>query len=85
MAAMTRTSTSTSSVPPTRRILLLLEGAQQLHLHGGRRLAHLVEEEGAAVGRLEEALLVLVGVREGALHVAEQLALEEASRAGRRS
>ena len=43
----------------------------------GERLPHLVQEEGAAVGRLEEALLVLVGVGEGALHVAEQLALQQ--------
>ena len=32
-----------------------LERAQQLHLHGGRRVADLVEEERAAARRLEEA------------------------------
>jgi hypothetical protein len=33
----------------------LLEGAQELDLHGQGHLADLVEEEGAAVGGLKEA------------------------------
>ena len=44
---------------------------------GRRGLADLVEEERAAVRRLEQALLALPRVGEGALHVAEQLALEQ--------
>ena len=44
---------------------------------GGRRLADLVEEQRAAVGRLEEARLVAIGAGEGAADVAEELALEQ--------
>ena len=77
VAAITRTSTSISSVPPDPADLPLLQRAQQLDLHGRRGLPHLVEEERAAVGGLEEALLALPGVGEGALHVPEQLALEQ--------
>ena len=38
--------------------LPLLQHAQQLHLGGQAQLAHLVQEEGAAVGQLEAALLL---------------------------
>src|SRR5207244_13111044 len=41
------------------------------------RLGALVEEEAALVGHLELAELLLVGVGEGPLLVAEELALEE--------
>src|SRR6266536_678512 len=57
--------------------LLLLERSEELHLHGRRGLPHFVEEQGPAVRGLEEPLLVLVGVGEGPLHVAEELALKE--------
>ena len=54
-----------------------LQDAQELALeqegHGG----DFVEEERAAVCDLEEALLVGIGAREGSLHVAEHLALEQ--------
>src|SRR5581483_2334036 len=56
---------------------LLLEEAEDLRLEGGREVADLVEEDGAAVGELEEALLLRRRVRERALLVAEELALEE--------
>src|SRR5947209_5064878 len=36
----------------------LLQHAEELHLHGGRHVAHLVEEEGTAVRELEKADLV---------------------------
>src|SRR5262249_15397490 len=42
-----------------------------------RELAHLVEEERPAGGRLEPAGLVLPGPGEGAAHVPEELALEQ--------
>ena len=42
-----------------------------------RHLADLVEEQRAAVGRFEQAALLLAGVGEGAALVAEQLALEQ--------
>src|SRR5262249_4073995 len=54
-----------------------LEDAQELDLERHRQLADLVEEDGAAVGGGEETLAVLGGVGEGALHVAEELVLEE--------
>ncbi len=53
-----------------------LQHAQQLGLQAGRHVADLVQEEGAPVGHLEVAHAVGPGVGEGALHVAEQLALE---------
>ena len=55
----------------------LLEHAEELHLHGRRDLADLVEEERAAVGLLEAADAPLVRAGERALLVAEELALEE--------
>ena len=56
---------------------LLLQRAQDLDLQRQRHLADLVEEQGAAVGRLEAARLVADGAGEGAAHVAEQLRLEQ--------
>jgi hypothetical protein len=58
--------------------LALLQDAQQLRLQARRRLRDLVQEERAAVGDLEEALLVGDRAREGAALVAEELALEDA-------
>ena len=63
--------------------LALLERAEELRLEAQRHLADLVEEERPAVGRLEEAGPVGGGAGEGAAHVAEELALEEALREGR--
>jgi len=57
--------------------LALLQHAEQADLGGHRDVADLVEEDRAAVGRLEEPLLVALRAGEGALHVAEQLRLEE--------
>ena len=56
---------------------LLLEEAQQLGLQRRHHLADLVEEHRAAVGRLEQAALLLPRVGEGAALVAEELALEQ--------
>src|SRR5688500_14223359 len=56
---------------------LLLDRAQQLDLHGKGQLGHLVEEQRAAVGGLVEAVAVLAGAGEGALLVAEELALHQ--------
>ncbi len=58
-----------------------LQHAQQAGLHLQRQLAHLVQEDGAAVGPLEGAGAIRLGAGEGPLHVAEQLRLDE--RAGR--
>ena len=48
-------------------------------------LPTLVEEEGPAVGDLEQTVLVLDGSGKGPLLMAEQLRLQQASPAGRRS
>src|SRR5712692_2674473 len=60
----------------------LLDRAQQLHLHGERQLGHLVEEQRAAVRRLEEALAVFGGAGERAFLVAEELAFHQRFRDG---
>ncbi len=57
--------------------LALLEDAEQLGLGLQGQLADLVEEERAAVGQLEAADAPGDGAGEGALLVAEQLALDE--------
>src|SRR5207253_1219460 len=59
---------------PDAADLLRLERAQELRLHLERQLADLVEENGAALGRLERAHPIAVGAGERAAHVPEQLA-----------
>ena len=65
--------------------LALLQHAQQLDLRGQVDVADLVEEQRAAVGQLEAALAPLLRAGEGALLVAEELGLDQASRAAPRS
>ena len=60
--------------------LARLQHAQQLGLLAHRDVADLVEEDGAVVGQLEASDAVGARVGEGALHVAEELALEGAFR-----
>ncbi len=55
----------------------LLQRAQQLHLQVQRQLADLVEEERALVGDLELAGPRRDGAGERALHVPEELALDQ--------
>src|SRR6267143_1728733 len=74
---MMRTSMRLLSVPPTRRILVVLEHSQKLHLHGERDLADLVEQQGAPARRFDESFLLPVRAGERAPDVAQQLALEE--------
>ena len=57
--------------------LLFLDRAQELHLHLQRQIGDLVEEQRAAVGRLEEAVAIGLGAGERALPVAEELALHQ--------
>ncbi len=57
--------------------LALLQDAQQASLHLERHLADFVEQEGAALAIAEQPFAIAVGAREGALHVAEQLALQQ--------
>jgi hypothetical protein len=60
--------------------LPFLKDPQELDLGGEGELAELVEEEGAAVGRLEDALLVVGGAGEGAAGVAEEGGFDELGR-----
>src|SRR5262245_38407147 len=62
--------------------LALLEHAEQLHLGFRGQFADLVEEQRAAVGQLEPPLAPGDGAAEGALLVAEQLALDQAGGQG---
>ena len=55
----------------------LLDRAQQLRLHRQRQVADLVEEQRAAVGRLEEAFAIVHRAGERALAIAEELGLEQ--------
>src|SRR3546814_13217351 len=63
-----------------RADVLFLDRAQQLDLHRQRQLGHFVEEQGAAVGGLEQAGLVGVGTGEAALLVAEEFAFHQLRR-----
>ena len=78
VAAMTRMLTVARD-PIGADLLQLagLEEAQQQALHAQRHLADFVEEQRAAVGHFELALLVAIGAGEAALHVAEELRLEQ--------
>src|SRR5262249_31392667 len=55
----------------------ILQYAQDLRLRAETHVADLVEEDRAAVGGLQQALLLAVGSGEGPALVTEQLALEE--------
>src|SRR5690606_21489479 len=61
---------------------LLLDGPQQLDLHGQWQVGHLVKKKGAAAGRLEQARLVSHGAGKAALAMAEELAFHQLRRNG---
>ena len=77
MAATIRTSTRRRARAAQPLELALLQHAQDLGLGHRREVGDLVEEQRAAVGQLEPALLAPGGAGEGALLVAEQLGLEQ--------
>ncbi|KJU76517.1 hypothetical protein N619_28195 [Ectopseudomonas oleovorans] len=54
-----------------------LNRAQQFDLHRQRQVGDFVEEQGAAIGRLEQPLLVFDGAGEAAFLVTEELALHQ--------
>ncbi len=85
MAQTTRTSTVERLVLADAADLAAFQHPQQLGLHRLGQLADLVEEDRAAVGDFEQAHAVLVGAGERALAMAEQLALDQRLRQGRRS
>src|SRR5262249_48954931 len=60
--------------------LVLLEHAQELHLHLGRELADLVEEDRPAVRELEAARPALGRTGECSALVTEELALDQPAR-----
>ena len=74
---MTRTSTFTVVLVPSGSKVPSCKHAQQLGLRRQRQLGHLVQEQGAAVGRLEAALAALDRAGEGAALVTEQLRLDQ--------
>ena len=57
--------------------LALLERGQQFGLEVERQIADLIEEQGAAVRRLQPADAIAARIGEGALHMAEQFRFEE--------
>src|SRR2546425_859364 len=61
---------------------LFLKDAEQLALVFGPQLADLVQEDRAPIGLLEVSFALPDGTREAALHVAEELALEQLGRDG---
>ena len=65
-------------VPAQASDLLLLEDPQEFDLDLGAHLADLVQEDRAALGRLELALVAGAGARERPRLVSEELALQEA-------
>ena len=77
VAAISRTLTLIGCVPPSRSISRSCSTRSSLTCVAGRQLADLVEEQRAAVGQLELALLGGLGVGEGARLVAEQLRLDQ--------
>ena len=60
----------------------LLDGTQQLALHGQGQVADLVQEQGAAFGRLEKALAVFGRTSESAFAVTKKLGLQQVLRNG---
>ena len=72
-----RTSIGISRGLADRPHALLLDDAQQLHLHVQRQVGDFVQEQRAALGGLDQALLVGDRAGEAALLVAEQLAFHQ--------
>jgi hypothetical protein len=77
VAASTRTSTWIGFDPPMRVTDAVLQHAQHLRLRRQAHVADLVEEERSAVRLLEFPGAIRHGAGERALHVAEQLALDQ--------
>ena len=83
MAATSRTSTLIVFVPPRRSNSCSCSTRSSLGCSSERDVADLVEEQRPLVGQLEAADLLGDGAGEGALLVAEQLALQQARGDGR--
>ena len=74
---MIRTFGADRRAAADRRVLALLQHAQQPRLRLHRHVADLVEKQRAAFGLLEAADMAVLRAGEGALLVAEQLGLDE--------
>src|ERR1700733_9492469 len=61
---------------------MFLQNAEQLHLRFWGQLPDFVQEDRAAVSKLEAANAPLQSPREGPLHMAKQFALHQTSRDG---
>jgi hypothetical protein len=59
-----------------------LQDPEQRDLRLRRQLGDLVEEQGATVGAADQAVAIVLGAREGAAPVAEQLALDQGAGQG---
>ncbi len=68
------------SVPPDRPHFPVLQHAQDLGLHLRPHVADFVQEQGAAVGGLEQAALGHDRARESAARMSEQLGFEQGLR-----
>ena len=77
-----RTSTVRVCALPTGSKVAFLQHTQDLGLGGRRHVAHLVEEQRAAVGLVEAADAIGHGPGEGSLDMAEQFAFQQGFRNG---
>ena len=77
---MSRKSTLPALLAADARHQAVLEHPQQLHLHGERHVRDFVEEQGAAVGLLEDASSGSHRTGEGASLVAEELGFKQGLR-----
>ena len=67
-----------AAVAADRRYPALFERGQQLGLQVQRQVADFIEEDGAAIGRLEASDAIGTSIGEGTLHIAEQFRIEQA-------
>src|SRR5271154_1336318 len=67
---------------PYRLKLVLLQNAEQLHLRLQAKLSDFIQEDCAAVGKLEAADAPLERPRKGPFHMPKQFALYQTSRDG---
>src|ERR1700728_1470210 len=67
---------------PYRLKLVFLQDAEQLYLRLQAKLPNLIQEDGAAVGKLEAADAPLERASEGPFHVPKQFALYQTGRDG---
>ena len=72
-------------VVPQLAYAAFLNDAQQFDLHGKRQVGNLIQQQGAAVGRLKKAVPVFIGAGERAFTVAEEFGFPSGFREWRHS